>query len=204
MPMKTNTLKIIVFSVMCFGLSSQVVNAADMLSIDKNFANPMMSLADYNKIYIRPLNMSRTKQLPPPWIDKDSFHWEVKASNIEFFQKSFKKSLVEALTTNKSQYTVVEKEGKGVLVVDVEVISFMPYALREDVEVETKGSGEIYISVRLRDGKSGKLTYIFEGTQAIGDQYQPNSDMSLLKDSDKLFHDWGKALRKKLDEAHAY
>ena len=66
----------------------------------------------------------------------------------------------------------------------------------------TKGAGEFHLSVQLRDSKSRSLIHIFEGTVAIGSDYQPNTAMERAKDAKVLFKAWGKSLRKKLDAAN--
>jgi len=197
--MKNIMLTTLAAGVLSLGLASQPALAGEILSVDKNFASPIVKLKGYKKVYIHDLDLSHTKIISPPWIEKDSFHWQVKDSNKAHLQERFKKAIINGLTENNGKYKIVEKDGKGVLAVDVEIISFMPYALKEDKDARTKGSGEFHISVQLRDSATGSLIHIFEGTQAIGDDYQPNTEMARAKDAKHLFKDWGKALRKKLD-----
>ena len=193
--------KAAVFSVL-FCASSAFVSAGEVLSVDKDFQSPVLSLKGYTKVFVRPLDLNHAKVISPPWIEKSSFHWKVTDKNRDFLRGHFHKAMKEGLTENNGHYTIVEKEGKGVLTVDVKLISFMPYALQEDKDARTKGTGDIHISVQLRDGESGHLIYIYEGTQEIGSEYQPNTEMARLTGGDKLFHRWGKTLRKKLDEAN--
>jgi len=200
--MKKIMLTTIAAGVLSLGLAGQSAVAGEVISVDKNFASPIISLSGYNKVYIQDLDLSHTKIISPPWIDKESFHWKVKDSNRAHLKERFKEGVTKGLTENNGRYEIVEKEGKGVLIVDVEIISFMPYALKEDTEVSTKGSGEFHLSVHLRDGKTRSLIHIFEGTQAIGDDYQPNTEMARTKDAKVLFKSWGKSLRKKLDAAN--
>lgn len=200
--MKKIILTTIAASVLSLGLAGQSAIAGEIISVNKNFASPIISLSGYSKVYIQDLDLSHTKIISPPWIDKESFHWKVTDSNKAHLKKRFRKGVEAGLTENNGRYEIVEKEGKGVLIVDVEIISFMPYALQEDKETTTKGSGEFHLSVHLRDGKTRSLIHIFEGTQAIGDDYQPNTAMERAKDANVLFKAWGKSLRKKLDAAN--
>ena len=199
--MKKFILTTLTASVFSLGLAGQSAIAGEIISVDKNFASPIISLSGYNKVYIQDLDLSHTKIISPPWIDKDSFHWKVKEGNRTHLKERFKAAVEAGLTNNNGRYEIVEKEGKGVLIVDVEIISFMPYALKDDNEVTTKGSGEFHLSVHLRDGKTRSLIHIFEGTQAIGNDYQPNTKMARAKNAKMLFKSWGKTLRKKLDAA---
>lgn len=199
--MKTKILKKLTAGIIFLGLLGRTANAGEIVSVDKNFASPIVSLSGYSNVHIQALDLSETTIISPPWADKDNFHWQVKPSNVAFLKKSFLSGVKDGLTENNSRYNVVEKAGKGVLDVDVEIISFMPYAAKNDTEARTKGSGEFHISVQLRDGKSNALIHIFEGTVAIGSDYQPNTEMARLEGANHLFHNWGKKLRKKLDEA---
>ncbi|KGJ91879.1 DUF3313 family protein [Colwellia psychrerythraea] len=200
--MKKIILTTLAAGVLSLGLAGQSAIAGEIISVDKNFASPIISLSGYNKVYIQDLDLSHTKIISPPWIEKDSFHWKVTDSNKAHLKDRFKKGVEAGLTENNGRYEVVGKEGKGVLIVDVEIISFMPYALQEDKEVTTKGAGEFHLSVHLRDGKSRSLIHIFEGTVAIGSDYQPNTEMARAKEAKELFKAWGKSLRKKLDAAN--
>jgi len=199
--MKKILLTTLAAGVLSLSFASQSTLAGEIISVDKNFASPIISLSGYKKVYLEDLDLSHTKIISPPWIDKDSFHWEVTESNLDHLKRRFKEGVEAGLTENSGRYDVVGKEGKGVLIVDVEIISFMPYALKEDTEATTKGSGEFHLSVQLRDGKSRSLIHIFEGTIAVGTDYQPNTDMARTKDAKNLFKSWGKNLRKKLDAA---
>ena len=200
--MKKFILTTLAAGVLSLGFASQSAIAGEIISVDKNFASPIISLSGYNKVYIQELDLSHTKIISPPWIDKDSFHWKVTDSNKMHLKERFQKGVAAGLTENNGRYEIVGKEGKGVLIVDVEIISFMPYASQEDTEVTTKGAGEFHLSVQLRDGKSRSLIHIFEGTVAIGSDYQPNTAMERAKDAKVLFKAWGKSLRKKLDAAN--
>ena len=200
--MKKFILTTLAAGVLSLGLAGQSATAVEIISVDKNFASPIISLSGYNKVYIQELDLSDTKIISPPWIEKDNFHWQVTDSNLAHLKKRFKEGVEKGLTENNGRYEVVGKEGKGVLIVDVEIISFMPYALKEDAEVTTRGSGEFHLSVHLRDGKTRSLIHIFEGTVAIGSDYQPNTSMERVKDAKNLFKAWGKNLRKRLDAAN--
>lgn len=202
--MKKTILTTFAAGVLSLGLASQTFAAGEggeIISVDKNFASPIIPLTGYNKVYIQDLDLSEAKITTPPWIEKEDFHWKVTDKNLTFLKASFKEGVTKGLTENNGRYEVVEALGKGVLILDVEIISFMPYVNKEDETSPTKGSGEFHLSVQLRDGKTHSLIHITEGTQVIGNDYQPNTDMTRAENSDVLFESWGKSLRKKLDSA---
>lgn len=200
--MKKIILTTLAAGVLSLSSAGQSAVAGEMISVDKNFASPIISLSGYKKVYIQDLDLSHTKIISPPWVDKESFEWKVKDSNRAHLKERFRKSVEAGLTENNGRYEIVNKDGKGVLIVDVEIISFMPYASQKDTEATTKGTGEFHLSVHLRDGESRSLIHIFEGTQAIGNDYQPNTAMERAKDAKILFKSWGQSLRKKLDAAN--
>jgi len=90
---------------------------------------------------------------------------------------------------------------EGSLELTVRIVSFMPYAQRED-KVITKGSGEMRISATLRDGQDGQLLAIYEGPQEVGSDYNENTDFTREKNLKKLFDSWGRRVRLALDEDH--
>jgi len=200
--MKTIILFIFAAALFYLGLVNQSVNAGEMIKVEKNFASPIISLTGYTKVRIQDLHLSNTVIISPPWIDKDSFYWQVSDNNLVYLKDRFRKDVALGLTENDGRYEIVDREGKGVIVVDVSIISFMPYALKADTEVSTKGTGEFHLSVRLRDGGTRNLIHIFEVTQVIGDDYQPNTEMGRTASAEELFRSWGKSLRKKLDDAN--
>ncbi len=179
-----------------------IVSAAQPYVKDIHFLNPNKSIANYTNIYIRPLDLSDAKLVPPPWLDKESFRWDVNPEHTKFYQEHFKNSIVAGLTEGKSIYKIVNKEAKNVLVINMKVVSFTPYATKDNTEAMTKGSGEIRFSFQLKDGKSGELVAMYAGTDVIGKEYQPNTDVARLTSGAKQFEVWGKKVRKFLDKQH--
>ncbi len=200
--MKKIILTTLAAGVLSLGFASQSAIAGEIISVEKNFASPIISLSGYEKVHIQDLDLSHTKIISPPWIEKDNFHWKVTEGNRTHLKERFKTAVAAGLTENNGRYEIVEKEGKGVLIVDVSIISFMPYTLKENKEATTKGTGEFHLSVQLRDGKTRSLIHIFEGTVAIGNDYQPNTEMARAQSAKNLFKKWGKGLRKRLDAAN--
>lgn len=202
--MKNYIFTTIAAGLLSLGLASQSAMAnstGEVVAVNKDFASPVISLSGYSKVYIQDLDLSEAKIISPPWIEKDSFDWNTTEKNLAFLKARFKEGVTKGLTENNGRYEVVEELGKGVLILDVEIISFMPYVNRADETSETKGSGEFHLSVQLRDGKTYSLIHITEGTQVIGDEYQPNTDMTRATNEKALFEGWGKVLRKALDDA---
>ncbi len=42
------------------GLAGQSANAGEIISVDKNFASPIISLSGYNQVYTQDLDLSNT------------------------------------------------------------------------------------------------------------------------------------------------
>lgn len=139
--------------------------------------------------------------MPAPWENKDSFKWDVTKKNTKFMQEEFESAISNAITTD-SAYKVVKQEEEAVLAIDVAMISFTPYVSRENSEAVTKGNGHIRMSIQLRDGRTGKLLYMYEGFGEMGQEYQPNTDMARKATTKTVFKAWGENLRKAIDAAH--
>ncbi|CAH0990964.1 hypothetical protein SIN8267_01065 [Sinobacterium norvegicum] len=180
--------------------ASPAQNTDSTIKIEAEYMSEQQSLADYRQFYIQPFDLTDTKIIPAPWLDQKNFRWDIPKKNIKQLQTMFKQSIKAGIEAN-SDYAVVDDEQAGVLVINVSIISFTPYADRKDTELLTKGSGEIRLLLQLRDGATGKLIYLLEGTEETGEDYQPNTDVARLQDADKLFHIWGKHLRQLLDSA---
>ena len=87
-----------------------------------------------------------------------------------------------------------------ILVLDVEIITLMPYA-RKGEKVQVRGFGELRAQATLRDGATGELIGIFEGTQNVGSEYQQNSRLNAENDLRTLFDVWGSRMRRVMDNS---
>ena len=161
---------------------------------------PGVDYSQYDKLIINDLDISDTKILPPPWAADKPFKWKVSDRNVAALQKEFHASMVDQVSGNNG-YDIVAEPEEGAIEMTLTIISFMPYAERKE-KVVTKGSGEMHISVEVRDALSGQLLAIYEGTQEVGKDYNENTDFSRQENLKKLFDSWGARLRIALDEDH--
>jgi len=161
---------------------------------------PGVDYSQYDKLMINDLDVSDTKIVPPPWASDKPFKWNVSDRNVAALQKEFLVSMADQVSGNNG-YEIVAEPEDGTIEMTLTIVSFMPYAERKE-KVVTKGSGEMRISVEIRDALSGQLLAIYEGPQEVGQAYNENTDFSRQQNLKKLFDSWGRRLRMKLDEDH--
>ena len=67
------TLAVGVLSLGLFGHSAIANDAGkggEIISVDKNFASPIISLSGYKKVFISDLDVTYADIISPPWIEK--------------------------------------------------------------------------------------------------------------------------------------
>jgi len=168
--------------------------------LNAEYERPGVDYATYDKLIINDLDVDDTKILPPPWTEDKSFKWTISERNIGALQKEFHDSMREQISGNGG-YTVVTDPDDGVMELTLTIVSFMPYAERKE-KVITKGSGEMHISVQVRDAESGMLLAIYEGPQEVGKEYNENTDFARQQNLKLLFDSWGARVRNAMDEDH--
>ena len=175
--------------------AEDVANFAAPLNAE--YERPGVDWSKYSKLIITDLDVSRTKIIPPPWKDQQAFRWEVSEKNAAALQKEYHKSMEEQISGNDG-FEIVTEPGDGVLDLTLEILSFMPYADRDE-DVLTKGSGEMHINVMVRDSQTGHLLAVMEGPQEVGHDYDQNTDFSRQKNVKMLFDSWGARVRIAMD-----
>ncbi|MGI9342585.1 MAG: DUF3313 family protein [Gammaproteobacteria bacterium] len=168
--------------------------------LNAEYERPGVDYASYDKLIINDLDVDETKILPPPWTEGKAFKWKVSERNIGALQKEFHESMREQISGNGG-YPVVTESDDGVMELTLKIVSFMPYAERKE-KVTTKGSGEMHISVEVRDAQSGTLLAIYEGPQEVGKEYNENTDFARQQNLKLLFDSWGARVRNAMDEDH--
>jgi hypothetical protein len=168
--------------------------------LNAEYERPGVDYALYDKLIINDLDVDDTKILPPPWTEGKSFKWKISERNIGALQKEFHDSMREQISGNGG-YAIVTDAGDGVMELTLTIVSFMPYAERKE-KVITKGSGEMHISVQVRDAQSGTLLGIYEGPQEVGKEYNENTDFARQQNLKMLFDSWGARVRNAMDEDH--
>ena len=174
----------------------EVANFAAQLNVE--YERPGVDFEDYDKLIINDLDVDNTKIVPPPWTEGQTFNWEISDRNVAALQKEFHASMTEQIS-GSGGYEIVTEPDDGTMELTLTIVSFMPYAERKE-KVITKGSGEMQISVQVRDAKTGVLLGIYEGPQEVGKDYDENTDFAREQNLKKLFDSWGRRVRIAMDE----
>ncbi len=162
------------------------------------YEQPGVDYSKYHSLLIDELDVATTKIVPPPWKADKPFSWKVTEKNFAALQAAFTESMRDQISAN-SGYPIVAEPGPGILEFNLRIVSFMPYANRDE-QVTTRGSGEMRIHVEIRDSQSGDLLAMYEGPQEVGQDYRVNSDFTRQDNLKSLFDNWGRRIRAVLDE----
>ena len=166
------------------------------------FVNEKADLGQYDKVLVDNLKVGYAKVIAPPWYkdeDKGVRKWQLTERDITFLRSAYIDAMTSALQADDG-YEVVTEGGPGVIVLDMEIVSLMPYA-RKNENVQTRGFGKLRAQATLRDGVSGELLAIFEGTQEVGSEYQQNTRLNAENDMRALFEVWGVRMRRVMDDS---
>ena len=153
--------------------------------------------SQYDKLMLDDVDVSNTRIISPPWRETEPYDWKITPESTAALQAAFRAAMTEQVSGNDG-HPLVEKSGPGVMEMRIRIISFMPYADRNE-KVTTRGSGEMQIQVALRDATTNELIAMYEGTQEVGQNYQVNSDLTRQKNLQELFNVWGQRVRAFLD-----
>jgi len=137
---------IVVSSAMTDVNAQEGADAVKPLNVE--YKRPGTDYTQYHALLINDLDVSNTKIVPPPWKADKPFKWEVSEKNAEALQAAFSRSMRDQITANGG-YPIVTEPGPGILEIDLRIVSFMPYADRDE-KVTTRGSGEMRIHVEVR------------------------------------------------------
>ena len=185
-----------------FVLSLLLAPALAAQELQRIYTNPDLSLDQFDKVMLDPINFASAKIIPPVWAeDKNPRKWSLNQKNFKPVQKAFQEVVSEQVQSNGGYPVVMEADDKT-LGVHIEIVSLTPYAQRDE-KVQTKGSGEMVMQATLRNARTGELLLIIEGPQQVGDHYQENTDLGKFNDLKSLFTEWGKSIRRVLDKAHS-
>jgi len=161
------------------------------------YERPGTDYKQYHSLLINDLDVSNAKIVPPPWKADKPFKWKVSERSIGALQAAFMDSMHEQISANAG-YPIVHEAGPGVMEISLRIVSFMPYADRDE-KVTTRGSGEMRIHVEVRDSQSEELLAFYEGPQEVGQDYGVNSDFTRQENLKSLFDDWGQRIRASMD-----
>jgi hypothetical protein len=185
----------------CLAVGVNADDVADFAApLKVEYERPGADLSNYDAVLLADLDVSDAKILPPPWLADKAFNWEVSDENVARLQADYVAAMKSQIQGNAG-YPIASEPGARVVVLAVRIISFMPYAERDD-KATTRGSGEMRIQAELRDAQTSELLALYEGPQEVGKDYQPNTDVSKEQNLKKLFDSWGRRVRLAMDAAH--
>lgn len=171
--------------------------------LDIYYEKDDFSLAAYDKVLLNPLLLASAKVVPPPWVegeDRLPHKWVLSDADITRAKAAYLTAMKNQLAT-LGGYTIVSEPGPGVLELTVAIVNLTPYAQEGD-KVITKGTGELTVQATLRDGMSRELLALYEGEQAVGQEYQENTPLTAQHNVRELFALWGARVRQMLDDDH--
>jgi len=201
------------FLLTCVGLVAVVAGTGQVIAAEEEFAanvdnlkpyyiNEAADLSGYNKVLIGSLGVADARVIAPPWYqgeDQGPARWELTKKDIEWLRKSYRAAMKEQIET-KGGYPVVTDIAADVLILDIEIITLMPYA-RKGENVQVRGFGEMKVQATLRDGMTSELLAIFEGSQDVGTEYQQSTRLNAENNLKALFQVWGARMRKVMDDS---
>jgi hypothetical protein len=163
---------------------------------------PDADLSKFSKIVVKPLDLSDVKVIKPTWEQESPEEWSFTPETTETIQSMYMDIMTHELSKDGG-IPVVTEEGKGVLQLEIELLSITPYVKpgSSDVDgyvVETLGSGDVVVSAELRDSETGELIFLVEGKRKIGTEYKKLSRESHVANVEETFSSWGQRLRRYL------
>ena len=171
-------------------------------AVEVSIVLPGIDYGKYDKFLIRPLEVSDTRIIPPPWAEGAEARpraWDISDKNEAFLMEQYHSAMKKQLEEIGGYVLVTEPE-EGTLAVEVEIISLTPWASRDE-QVITKGSGEITFHAEVRDAMTRQILVIYEGDTPVGEDYQENTEFTVKQNVDALFETWGEFLRLALAKA---
>jgi hypothetical protein len=201
------SVRVLTLLLLAFGCTSLVyaeshASLANVKNLKPYFIKDDVDLSRYNKVFVDNLKVIDARVIAPPWYDGDNKSpkkWRLTQKDVEFLRNSYRTAMIEQL--HAGGYEVVEViESDDVIILDMEVITLMPYA-RKGENVQVRGFGELKAQATLRDGLTSNLLAIFEGVQDIGSEYQQNSRLNAENNLKELFDIWGQRMRMVMDDS---
>jgi hypothetical protein len=175
--------------------------------LEPTWVKPDVQWAQYTKFLITPLDVSDVKLLRPPWAEDDPKDWSIEDEDLQLLQNIFRDIMRTTLEANDG-YSVVHVAGDGVLQVEVELLSIMPYirpGKRETSQGQqyvTLGSGEVNAKSEFRDSQSRELLLLLEGEKTVGQEYKEHTDSNIVANLEFMFGNFATRLRKAMDRVH--
>jgi hypothetical protein len=176
--------------------------AASVENLKPYYLKEGIDLSVYSKVLVGNLKVGDSRVIAPPWYaanEKGAKKWELTDRDVEFLRQSYRAAMTQEIEKDDG-YEVVETGGDGVIWLDMEIVTLMPYA-RKGEKVQVRGFGELRAQATLRDSVTGELLGIFEGPQQVGQEYQQNTRLNAENNLRALFEVWGSRMRRVMDDS---
>ncbi|SMF05676.1 Protein of unknown function [Alteromonadaceae bacterium Bs31] len=166
------------------------------------YSRPGVDYSQYTQFVVTPLNISDMRLVPPPWVtDAKPKKWTMSEKNEAFLRSLYMESLTKGIESS-GQFKTAKTPAANTIQIDLRINRLTPWAAKGD-KATIKGSGELKFEAELRDASTGELLAIFEGVQAVGEDYQENTTFNHKHNLKEHFERWGKNLSQALTQAHA-
>lgn len=181
--------------------------AALAQSMEPTWVRDGVDWKQYSKFLVKPLNVDDVRVVKPPYAADDPSDWSLRIQDLEGVQAIFRDAMTDALTANDG-YPLVYSEGPGVLEVEVEILSVMPWLKPGSAtevqghQVTTLGTGEITARVEISDASTRQLLLLIEGDKAVGEQYQQFTRANNAANIEAMFRAFATRLRNAMDKVH--
>ncbi len=158
--------------------------------------------SQYSKFIVKPLDMDDVRLIPPPWAENPS-EWELNIKSADVVQSIYRDVMKAQLG-----YPIVYAPGRDVLELNVEILSITPWLRPNEggsmvgEQAMTMGTGEMNVSVEIRDSQTRQLLLMRAGDTAIGETYNEFTRENNLSNIEQMFTSFAKQLRAAMDEVH--
>ena len=177
------------------------------IELEPTWVKDGVDWGQYMKFKVKPLNIDDVKIIKPAYAEDDPSDWSLELEDLEEMQAMFRDIMSDVLEGNNG-YPLVYTDGRDVLLVEVEILSIMPWLKPggdNDMgghEVTTLGSGEITARVELRDSRTRELLLLLEGEKAIGTKYKEFTTENNVANVNYMFTRFATRLRNSMDKVH--
>lgn len=189
------------------GLMLILFSASALAQTKPTWVKEGVDWSQYNKFLVKPLNIDDVQLVRPPWGEDDPKEWTLDIQNLEAVQAIFRDVMKEGLGGDDG-YPLVYAPGPGVLEVEVEILSVMPWirpgsgSTKDGMQVSTLGTGELTASVELRDSTNRELLLLLEGEKSVGDEYKEFTRENNVANIENMFKRFAMRLRAAMDRVH--
>ncbi len=167
-----------------------------------SWAKEGVDWSQYSKFIVKPLDMDDVRLIPPPWAENPS-EWELNIQSADVVQSIYRDVMKAQLG-----YPIVYAPGRDVLELNVEILSITPWLRPNEggsmvgEQAMTMGTGEMNVSVEIRDSQTRQLLLMRAGDTAIGETYNEFTRENNLSNIEQMFTSFAKQLRAAMDEVH--